>query len=99
MPERQLGAARMRSIPRWISGGPTGARSALIWPEVGVRAANRHDLHRRIAVIILVGGAAETGLWRLQHAFGLPEPSDEGHADVVHSRLHGDAHLEMRVGG
>ena len=151
--KRKLGAARMRSIPRWmpaskppIRRGPPGRNRAAVstsllghGPPIGarrerrqdllrarllcrgifgaadehlaparricpsarraVRTADRDDLHRRIAVVVLVGRAAETGLRRLQHAFRFPESSDERHADLVRARLHRDAHLEMRVGG
>ncbi len=52
-----------------------------------VRTANRHELHRGIAVVILVGRASESGLRRLQHAFGFPEAPDERHTNFVLARL------------
>ena len=54
---------------------------------------------RRIAEVQLVRRAAEARLRRLQHAFGLPEPLDERHADLVRARLHRHAHFEPRVRG
>ena len=100
--ERRQNLSCARFLGRGVLGTADEYRAAarrVSGARRSVGTANRHDLHRGIAVVILVGRASEPGLRRLQHAFGLPEPLDEGHADLVRAGRHRDADLEIRVGG